>query len=81
MRTTIDLTDEQRAELLRIAAKRGVKGFSSLVQEALDDYLKRQGAKEGAIASALSLKGCLKGKAAAEFEERVKSLREMWRCS
>lgn len=81
MRTTIELTDEQRAELLRLAAKRGVKGFSQLVQEALDEYLKRQGGREEAIATALTLRGCLKGKAADEFEERVKSLRELWRCS
>jgi metal-responsive CopG/Arc/MetJ family transcriptional regulator len=81
MRTTIELTDEQRAELLRLAAKRRVKGFSRIVQEALDEYLKRQEGKEKEISAALTLKGCLKGKAAAEFEERVKSIRELWRCS
>ena len=81
MRTTIDLTDEQRAELLRLAAKRGVKGFSSIVQEALDEYLRRQGGKKQAVATALSLRGCLKGKAVDEFKERVESLREFWRCS
>lgn len=81
MRTTIELTDEQRAELLRLAAKRRAKGFSRIVQEALDEYLRRQESKEQEISTALTLKGCLKGKAAAEFEERVKSLRESWRCS
>jgi len=81
MRTTIDLTDEQRAELLRLAAKRGMKGFSLIIQDALEEYLKNQGAKEEAIATALTLKGCLKGKAADDFEWRVKSLRELWRCS
>ncbi len=81
MRTTIELTDEQRAELLKLAAKRGMKGFSQLVQEALDEYLRRQGRREEAIANALTLRGCLKGKPADDFEERVKSLRELWRCS
>jgi hypothetical protein len=81
MRTTIDLTDEQRAELLRLAAKRGMKGFSLIIQEALEEYLKRQGGREEAIATALSLRGCLKGKAADDFEGRVKSIRELWRCS
>jgi len=81
MRTTIDLTSEQRAELLRIAAKRSMKGFSSLVQEALDEYLRRQGGKEQAIKTALTLRGSLKGKSADEFETRVTSLRELWRCS
>jgi Arc/MetJ family transcription regulator len=81
MRTTIELTDEHRAELLRLAAQRGVKGFSYIVQEALNEYLRRQGGREQAIATALTLKGCLTGKAADDFEERVESLREDWRCS
>jgi hypothetical protein len=81
MRTTIELTDEQRAELLKLAAQRGVKGFSLLVQEALDEYLWRQAGKEQAIANALSLRGSLTGKSAESFKERVESVRELWRCS
>jgi Arc/MetJ family transcription regulator len=81
MRTTIDLTDEQRAELLKMAANRGLKGFSSIVQEALDEYLMRQTNKKQAISTAISLQGCLKGKEADEFEKRTKSIRELWRCS
>ena len=81
MRTTIELTDSQRAELLKLAAKRGIKGFSQLVQEALDEYLRQQGDREQAISAARMLKGCLKRKEADEFERRVDSLRELWRCS
>lgn len=39
MRTTIELTDEQRSALLALAGKRGLRGYSSLVQEALALYL------------------------------------------
>jgi hypothetical protein len=81
MRTTIEITDVQRAELLSLAAQRGMKGFSSLVHEALEEYLSRQGGKKQEIITALSLRGCLKGKEAAAFEERAASLRELWRCS
>jgi Arc/MetJ family transcription regulator len=81
MRTTIELTDDQRAELVKLAAKRRLKGFSQIVQEALDEYLQRQGGREEAIATALTLKGCLKKREADEFEQRVKLLRESWRCS
>jgi metal-responsive CopG/Arc/MetJ family transcriptional regulator len=81
MRTTIELTDEQRAELLRLAAKRHMKGFSQIIQEAVDEYLQHQGGKAEAINAALSLEGCLDSKAADKFEERVRSLRELWRCS
>jgi len=81
MRTTVELTDDQRAELLRLAARRGIKGFSQIVQEAVDEYLQHEGGKEQAIVAALSLQGSLVGESADRFEERVHSLRELWRCS
>jgi metal-responsive CopG/Arc/MetJ family transcriptional regulator len=81
MRTTVELTDDQRAELLRLAARKGIKGFSQIVQEAVDQYLRREVGKEEAIGAALSLEGCLVGEEAAKFEERIHSIRELWRCS
>ena len=35
MRTTIDISDEHRAALLALAAKRGVSGYSQIIKEAL----------------------------------------------
>jgi predicted transcriptional regulator len=81
MRTTIELTDEQRAELVRLAAARRLKGFSSIIQEAVDEYLKRQGGRGREIATALTMKGSLAGKEADEFVERVNRMRDDWRCS
>jgi len=79
MRTTIELTEEQRSELLRLAAKRGLKGFSPLVQEALNEYLQQESKKLHLIDAALGLKGVFQGKAAEEFEERATALRTNWR--
>ena len=42
MRTTVEITAEQRAQLLKLAARRGEKGFSGLVREALETYLAHQ---------------------------------------
>jgi len=39
VRTTVEISDAQRAALLKLAAERGEKGFSRLVGEALDRYL------------------------------------------
>lgn len=39
MRATIDLTDEQRAALLALAARRGLRGYGSLVREAVERYV------------------------------------------
>ena len=43
MRTTVEIRDDQRAKLLEIAARRGEKGFSRVVQEALDLFLREEG--------------------------------------
>jgi len=79
MRTTIELTESQRAELLRIAAQRGMKGFSQLVQEAVDSYLERQASRTSLIDAALAMKGAFKNNSADEFEARTKAIRENWR--
>lgn len=79
MRTTIELSEEQRSELLRIAAKRGLKGFSPLVQEALDEYLQHEAKKLHLIEAAIELQGSFQGKAGEDFLERTESIRSNWR--
>jgi len=79
MRTTIELTEEQRSELLRLAAKRGLKGFSPLVQEALDEYLQSEAKKLHLIEAALEVKGSFQGKSGEDFLERTENIRSSWR--
>ena len=79
MRTTIELPKDQRAELLKLAAKRGMKGFSQIIQEALNEYLIRQNSREDLVRAAMGLKGTVTGKLADEFEERIKAIRSDWR--
>lgn len=79
MRTTVELTEAQRAELLRIAAQRGMKGFSLLVQEAIDAFLVAQADRQALVKSALALRGKLRGDHADALEERVEAIRTEWR--
>ena len=79
MRTTVEITEEQRAELLRIAAQRGMKGFSQVVKEALDEYLIQQANKKKFIDAALVLKGSLSAEDADELEHTSIELRKAWR--
>ena len=67
MRTTVDISPEQRARLMELAARRGEKGFSKLVQQALDAYLKSQAGEEDKRRRALMLKGALDSR---EAEDR-----------
>jgi predicted transcriptional regulator len=79
MRTTIDLKDDLRARLLQIAARRGEKGFSKLIEEAVEAYLARSLADEQLRAKALALKGALGKKEADRLHAAVADARERWR--
>jgi hypothetical protein len=79
MRTTVEITDAQRARLLRLAAERHEKGFSQLVQEALDRYLDELGEQRERVSAALALRGTLSERATAALEESVRSIRSRWR--
>jgi len=78
MRTTVEIPDEQRARLLDIAARRGKKGFSNLIQEALESYLRDQN-KDEAVQRALRLRGALTTDEADELAQSCESIRSRWR--
>jgi hypothetical protein len=42
MRTTIEVSDRHRIILLSLSAQRGLRGYSGIIQEALDYYIEHQ---------------------------------------
>ncbi len=79
MRTTVEITDAQRAGLLDLAARRGEKGFSRLVQEAVDRLLADEHAGKGRVEAALALEGSMTAEAADELTASVARVRSHWR--
>ena len=79
MRTTIEIPDEQRARLLEIAGASGEKGYSRLVQEAIELLLRERRKKGGMVQAALAQRGVLRDDEADEFEARIREIRENWR--
>ena len=79
MRTTIELKDEYRAKLLELAARRGEKGFSSLVGEAIERYLSEETGREAARAGVRALRGALSSKETSQLRETTQKLRQSWR--
>jgi hypothetical protein len=79
MRTTVEIDDAQRAELLKLAAQRGEKGFSSVIREALDLFIRQHRAKKEAVAQALKVQGTFSDDEADALEGSVRQLREKWR--
>jgi hypothetical protein len=79
VRTTVEIDDSQRAELLKLAAQRGERGFSAIVREALDFYIERHRGKRKVVAQALKLRGSFSDNEADELQASVRQLRERWR--
>ncbi len=79
VRTTIDLPNDLRARLLDLAARRGEKGFSGLVREAVATYLADLDNRAARVARAASVLGTLSTTEAEAMREAVSSLRERWR--
>lgn len=79
MRTTIELSDALRARLLEIAAARGQKGFSAVVEEAITFYLEELKRRDECVQEALAARGSLRRGEAEELEARTRELRDDWR--
>ncbi len=81
VRTTIELSDELRARLLAMAARRGEKGFSSLVETAVERYLEDEERRQSRIREAVSAIGSLDHDEAERLRKSVESVRATWRSS
>jgi len=79
MRTTVEISDDQHRALSAIAHRRGVRGFSTLVQEALDAYLANLNTDE--VDLLLGLEGVLTESDANEMRSRINDVRSGWRAS
>jgi hypothetical protein len=82
MRIKIELTDAQRAKLLALAAKRRLRGYSVLIQEAVERYLTevptRRAMRAGARAAraARKVRGTL---SEPEAERMLLRIEELWK--
>ena len=79
MRTTIEMKPDHRAKLLELAASRGEKGFSSVVEEAIELLLTSEEGRKRDLQEALTVRGSLSRKEGEGLREHVSQLRESWR--
>ncbi len=81
MRTTVEIPKDQRAALIRIASKRGWKGFSRVIQEAIEFFL-RCGvdiSQDEKTKKALACEGVLSETEGNELSQHVSHVRTTWR--
>lgn len=79
MRTTIELRPEHRSALLALAVRRGQKGFSGVLEEAIEAYLRGEAKREEHRQAFHSLAGILTEDEAGELERSVEEVRARWR--
>jgi hypothetical protein len=79
MRTTIELDDAHRAKLLELAARRGEKGFSRIISDALDVFWKSRRSSNGVRRELLKLRGSLSRKDADALRAATSDIRRSWR--
>jgi len=79
VRTTIEMKPDHRAKLLELAASRGEKGFSSVVEEAIELLLTSEEGRKHDLQEALAVSGSLSRKEGEGLREHVSQLRESWR--
>lgn len=79
MRTTVEMKPEHRSALLALAARRGEKGFSSVLAEAIEEYLDEEKTRVQRRKELLSLAGSLSADEAKALRNTTTSLRENWR--
>jgi len=76
MRATIEIPDHLHETLLRLARRRGLRGFSRLVEEALDSYLADLSPEETRLL--LSLESSIDESEEQEMRRRIEEARTAW---
>ena len=79
MRTTVEMKTEHRSALLALAARRGEKGFSSVLGDAIDAYLSGERERARRREVFLSLRGSLSKEEGEELRAETRAIREYWR--
>ncbi len=79
MRTTVKMKPEHRSALLSLASRRGQKGFSAVLGEAIESYLAGEMDREKRRKAFRALAGSISEQEAEELRKTAQELRESWR--
>jgi predicted transcriptional regulator len=75
MRTTIELSDDHRSMLHFLAARRGLRGYSKLIEEAIDFYIKEKTEKKDGFKRLLKMKGSWSREEAKRIKKKLRDIR------
>ena len=81
MRTTIELSDDHRSALHSLAARRGLRGYSKLIQEAIDFYIKEKAKRGDSVRLLLRMRGTWSEEEVKRFRKKLEEIRRNWKIS
>jgi metal-responsive CopG/Arc/MetJ family transcriptional regulator len=79
MRTTVELSDDLIAALHALAVKKGYRGYSRIMEEAVKHYLRENEKKEGFWSVLMKMRGSWSVDEAAETKKKLEEIRKNWR--
>lgn len=78
MRTTVELSDDLIAALHALAVKKGYRGYSKIMEEAVKHYLRDHEKKEGAWSVLMKMRGSWSAEDASETRKKLEEIRKNW---
>lgn len=78
MRTTVELSDSLYRRVRALAAARGARGFSPIIEEAVREYLERGGPEPPADDAFTAARGAWRAADAARFEAELRDAWATW---
>ena len=81
MRTTIEISDRHRSVLVAMAAQRGLRGYSEIIEEALEKYIAEQVRDPDTKERVLAMRGSWQRDEIEQTRSRLVELREQWKVS
>jgi len=81
MRTTVELSDDLIAALHAIAVRKGYRGYSRVMEEAVKHYLHEHEKKELSLSVLMKMRGSWNAEEAAQTKKRLEEIRKNWRVS
>ena len=78
MRTTVELSDDLIAALHALAVKKGHRGYSKVMEEAVKHYLLDHEKKELSLSVIMKMRGSWSAEEAAETRKKLEEIRTNW---
>jgi len=79
MRTTIELSDDLISIVHALAVKKGYRGYSKVIEEALNFYLKENERRELGRDKILKMRGSWSLAEAEKTKKRLEEIRKNWK--